>query len=478
MKLISGSFVGPILTCVYLFSMSVLQPLFWLARGLNFIYYQLIIVNLVQQFVYPKAFNVNTHLNPHSLDNPRQILENYHFFLKHNPFGKKCSAYEITKADGTVLRGLLYVPESIKVDQWKNGFLWFEGTNSSSLQNHLDSAIRIADQSKKILVSVDHQGIGWSDGKVHREINQITDDMEQCIKDTIIYAAGQADLSPNEIAKKSIIYGHSLGGGLSVAVADRLNNEGQPIKAFSWASFASTSAVARELFGGVFLRISIFILMYYLITKASSLSFIFSTMWGSFAVFSLLTISSHYMVKYDKGILLPFFDRVFISPLLKLFGWQLDVSTRAKGLLSKGKLLCGHIMRHPNLMPRDPSLNKYAMLSGEDGFITSGASLTNVLAQDSDQLSESLTDDSADTNQLKNILNGSCCINNTGGFLHEMYIHTLGPNQADYIASENGRAVFKSQIDRISFFASDEYTRIFDEKVLRQSTTVTKGVSV
>ena len=286
----------------------------------------------------------------------------------------------------------------------------------------------MAEKTGKVVIGCDHRGIGWSDGDAHWRIGRVLEDVKWGIDHEIKRCAKLAGQSVEYYAPNVLLYGHSLGGGISVALADRLHREGKKVKAFSWASYASLGAVPRELFGRLLLKIIFAFFLTMMICSKGISSIVFSSVPMMFLSFAISAIVAHFLIEFDPGILLPLLEYLFIHPMMWLAGWQLDVVKSSKKLYRAGYLDFGHIMRDPG--PREKnSLFKFLSATGEDGFLLS-ASLPYAMR---DEIQKKYEEASP---EAKASIQGAYAVNSSGTFLSPFYSHTLGIEDGCYYDPE------------------------------------------
>ena len=417
---------------------SILWPLRTLSHILRHIAYVCIGGPLIKYPVYPKAFSYGFE----GTKSTQQIEEDRALYFKHFVDGQ-VKPFDIMLPSHVTLRGIQYCPQGRNFD---DGFIWFEGTNSSLVQNHFSTIKALGDKLQRPVISVEHRGIGWSgDSFVHYKIEDVVTDLVYSLMDSIDQFK-PTKASASDYAKKVMVFGHSLGGGLGIAAAHRLRQHALPIKAFSWASYSSLSAVPKALFGRLLLILMLFIgLMWPLFHMAA-----LTLLWQSFS-YTVAGVLGAALCAYIIGTRAPNFfvtiiEWLLIRPMMILTGWQLDIIDQAKTLFDHNQLAFGHIMRAPKDL-RSQSDSKVVSLlsrSGEDGFIFPEASLTRAMEVHTRQKIRV-------SPQTAEFLKGAYSVNNTGVHCGAVYSHILGPELA--VTQD-----FKPVIDRIKgFYESKEY---------------------
>ena len=402
--------------------------IFWPIRAiinlLKYFVYVYIGAPFVKYPVYPKAFLTDLE-GKTPKDYADRIANDQEIYFKEF-VGNSIKKFEIVLPSQVTLRGIQYLPESIKDsdDPFEDGFIWFEGTNSSQIHNHLKSIQALGDQLKRPVIGVDHRGIGWSqDSHVHSSIKEVISGLVYSLKMSI--DQHRKDQSVEEYAGKVMIFGHSLGGGLGIAAAHKMCEEDLKVKVFSWASYSSLSAVPRALFGRLLLVLMIFVVLMWPLFHFP----VFAPYWGSFGytVTGILAaaFSAYVIGQYAPNFVVTILEWGLIRPIMILTGWQLDILNQAKELFDQGLLAFGHIMRAPDDLKTsdDPNVQSMLSRSGEDGFICPTASLTYAMESSTREMVRRCP-------EKAEFFKGAYAVNNTGAHYGGFYTHTLGPEAA------------------------------------------------
>lgn len=247
---------------------------------------------------------------------------------------------EEVKKGNIALKGVSYCEKEYKEG---NGYVFCFWGNADNFTNHTNEIKTIAKRTNKKVISFFNRGVCASEGRPSSAsviISDAVDIVKKYVKD-------------NEIAEKSLMFGHSIGGFQSTSAAGELHNQGLNIKVFNWSSGYSISKTAIEIFFGTTFKNKKlskavgFIAMLLPTILATAVGFIGQYYLGinPDLSYKILTASSATMM--SVGTIFPSFakkvlEKLIFKPFLMFAGWEIDVSKTGKKLYKNGYLLHGH----------------------------------------------------------------------------------------------------------------------------------------
>ena len=447
--------ISPFLMSLFFESLAVLT---YFIRKIEHMIMILLLAPWIRALIYPKGAKLNTSLNPDCVNQPKNILEQQKHFmaikLKKDP--GTWSFPEFENEAGVKLRGLCYKPPNYDP---KNGFVFIDSTNSSSIQVHHALMLELAHKMGKAVIGVNHRGLNWSDGVPPLSTNAILRDHRYCVDkqmDMMLNELRQkgSTMSKSEFASKVLLYGHSFGGGISIINGDYFHRCGLPVKVFSWASYSRLSSVPRELIGGFLIRLFVSsALMYALFSYG-----LFTSYFTFFCAAVLSLLGVHVILAYLSDYLYPFIEEILIAPVMKFLGWQLTPISHAKYLYQKGYLETGHIgvpLQHVNSDQIEKGKEDYLRFTGQDTFIGFKASITYSLKQERKKvIDKALQSSDTKAQNLLNIVDGSIAYSRDAWPLSGFLLHAREPHVTWDLNS-------KTQVERICKFTDPKYTEDF-----------------